>query len=203
MSLIMIGMTGAPCSAFEEHVSFGVIGGSGITDDFGNNATGVIPLPNGGTQIIPVRYYSTSKDYIVGMMVEFPLRWHLSLEVDGLYRPLNFTFADVRADGSLNNVSPNTVVTWEFPLLAKYKLHLPLVKPLIELGPSFRSAGNLNGAAPSHYGGTLGLGVEAHMRKLKITPVVRYTRWAADGKQYGIQPRTIRNQAEVLVGFSF
>ncbi len=136
-------------------------------------------------------------------MVEFALPWHLSVEAEGLYRPLNFKSAGVQADGSLNSISPNTVVTWEFPILAKYTFPSRTVKPFIELGPSFRSSGNLNGAAPSTYGGTLGLGIEAHVRKLKIAPLVRYTHWAADGKQYGMQPRTIRNQAEFLVGFSF
>jgi hypothetical protein len=189
--------------AFGQHLSFGLVGGVSITNDFGNEATGFIVLLNGEVQTIRSRFYSTSKDYIIGPMMELELPLHLSVEADGLYRPLNFTFAGVRPDGSLSSISPNTVVTWEFPILAKYKFPSRIVKPFVELGPSFRSSGNLNGAAPSTYGGTLGFGVEMHVLKLKIAPVVRYTHWAADGKQYGGQPRTIRNQAEFLVGFSF
>src|SRR5260370_32221195 len=67
-----------------------------------------------------LRFCSTSKDYIVGPMMELGLPFHLSVEIDGLYRPLNFTSAAVNPDGSLNSVLPATVVTWEFPVLAKY-----------------------------------------------------------------------------------
>lgn len=94
-----------------------------------------------------------------------------------------------------------TVVTWEFPMLAKYRLRFRTVKPLIELRPSFGSSGNLNSTAPSVYGGTAGIGVEVPVGRLKIAPVLRYTHWAADGEC--LQPRTKRNQVELLVGLSF
>ena len=95
----------------------------------------------------------------------------------------------------------NTVVTWEFPILAKYRFPFHTFKPLIELGPSFRSPGNLNGTAPSVYGGTVGIGIEAPVGKLRLAPVLRYTHWAADGEFF--QPRTKRNQIELLVGIAF
>jgi hypothetical protein len=147
-------------------------------------------------------------------MVEFGLPWHLSVEIDGLYRPLNFTSASVNPDGSLNSVAPNTVVTWEFPVLAKYRFSLHVVKPFVEAGPSFRTSGNLNGASPSNHGFTIGAGVEGRLRKLRIAPTLRYTRWATDDLQCFVVPRsgcssdvqqplTLRNQAEFLVGFSF
>src|SRR5258708_39202810 len=46
-----------------------------------------------------LRFCSTSKDYIVGPMMELGLPFHLSVEIDGLYRPLNFTSAAVNPDG--------------------------------------------------------------------------------------------------------
>jgi hypothetical protein len=70
----------------------------------------------------------------------------------------------------------------------------------VEIGPSFRSSGNLNGTVPSSYGGTFGLGIEAHARKLKLAPVLRYTHWAGEGLY---EPHTKRNQMELLVGLSF
>jgi len=188
---------GAPCAS-AQRFSFGVVGGVSLTSDFGNEVFGIY-----NQTIIPTLYYSPSKDPIVGPMVELRLPLHLSVEVDGLYRPLNYTSADVLPDGSLNGVSPATVVTWEFPVLAKYKFSARRVKPFAELGPSFRTAGNLNSAAPSNYGGTIGAGVEARLRKLKIAPAVRYTRWAPDHFQFGQPPRSFLNQAEFVVGFSF
>ena len=75
------------------------------------------------------------------------------------------------------------------------------MKPFIEARPSFRVAGNLNNAAPSPYGATGGLGVEAQIGRLKISPVVHYTHWAADPDFAG--SRSKRNQVELLVGVSF
>ena len=133
--------------------------------------------------------------------MEFRFAGRLRLEVDALYRPLHLTLAGVRADGSLNSVSPTTVVTWEFPVLAKYNFQARNLRPFIELGPCFRTAGNVNGASPSAYGGTAGLGIETHAGKVKIAPVVRYTHWAAENEFIG--PRSKRNQAELPVGLSF
>ena len=182
--------------------SFGVMGGAALTDAFGHETTGYIILPNGQIQPTRSRSYSTLKDYVIGPMIEAgpPCRG-LSVEFDALYRPMNLTMASVGSDGSLSSISPATVVTWEFPLLVRYRFGSGLLKPFIEAGPSFRASGNLNDAEPSAYGGTAGLGVEAQMRKLRIGPVLRYTHWAADADYAG--SRTKRNQVELLLGVSF
>jgi hypothetical protein len=126
---------------------------------------------------------------------------HVALEIDGLYRPMNFTFTIAPPnEPPNNNVSPSTIVTWEFPVLTKYRFQPRGVSPFVEIGPSFRSSGNLNGTAPSSYGGTFGLGIEAHARKLKLAPVLRYTHRAGEGRY---EPHTKRNQMELLVGVSF
>src|SRR5689334_18795047 len=109
---------------------------------------------------------SAHKDYIVGPMVEFGLASQLSVEINALYRPLNFTDAIAQPGEAFQSGVSMTVVTWEFPILAKYRLPPRTLKPLIELGPSFRSSGNLNGTAPSVYGGTAGIGVEVPVGKL-------------------------------------
>ena len=182
--------------------SFGVIGGAALTDAFGHESTGFIIGPNGGIQPLRSRSYSTLKDYAIGPLVEVGLPWRgLSVEIDALYRPMNLTMAGVGPDGSLNSISPATVVTWELPALAKYRFGSGSVKPFIEAGPSFRVSGNLNDASPSTYGSTAGLGVETHLGKLRIGPVVRYIHWAADSDHAG--SRTKRNQVELLVGLSF
>lgn len=185
----------------EPRFSFGVIGGAGLTDAFGYDTTRFIITSN-GLEPARSRSYSTLKDYIIGPTLEFGLPWRgLSVEIDALYRPMNLTMAGVRPDGSLHSISPATVVTWQFPALAKYRFGTRALKPFIEVGPSFRVAGNLNDAAPSAYGGTAGLGIEAQVGRLKIGPVIRYTHWAGDADYAG--SRTKRNQAELLLGVSF
>jgi hypothetical protein len=179
-----------------------VTGGVALTDAFGQESTGFFIGPSGGVEPIQLRSYSTLKDYAIGPMIEVGLPYRgLSVEIDALYRPMNLTMAAVGPDGSLNGISPATVVTWQFPALAKYRFSFHPLKPFIEAGPSFRVAGNLNDAAPSAYGGTAGLGLEAQIGKLRIGPVVRYTHWAADADFAA--SRTKRNQAELLVGLSF
>ena len=184
------------------HFSFGVIGGVALTDAFGQERTGFFIGPSGGVEPIRLRSYSTLKDYAIGPTIEVGLPYRgLAVEIDALYRPMNLTMAAVGSDGSLNSISAATVVSWQFPALAKYRFSFHPLKPFIEAGPSFRVAGNLNDAAPSAYGGTAGLGLEAQIGKLRIGPVVRYTYWAADADFAG--SRSKRNQAELLVGLSF
>lgn len=134
-------------------------------------------------------------------MVEFEFPPYLSLEIDALYRPLNFADAIAQPGEAFQNGVSMTVVTWEFPILVKYTIPVRTLKAFIEVGPSFRSSGNLNGTAPSNYGGTAGIGIQRNVWKLNVAPVLRFTHWARDGEFF--QPRTKRNQLELLVGFSF
>ena len=180
---------------------FGIVGGAALTDAFGHESTGFIIGPD-GLEPLRSRSYSSLRDYLIGPMIEAGLPWGgLSIEIDVLYRPMNLTTAGVNPDGSLHSVSPATVVTWQFPALAKYRLASGPVKPFLEAGPSFRVSGNLNDALPSAYGGTAGLGVETQLGRFRIGPVVRYTHWAGDDGSAG--SRTRRNQVELLLGVSF
>lgn len=130
--------------------------------------------------------------FVAGLLGELELSQRLALEVNGLYRRLHF------------EDSSSVVVTWQIPVLAKYKFSIAKLKPFIEAGPSFRLAGNLNGTNPSHFGITAGIGVETQWRRLKISPVVRYTRWREDSKPYNLLDTYIKqDQVELLFGFSF
>src|SRR5471030_1445947 len=53
-------------------------------------------------------------------------------------------------------------------MLAKYKAASHTVSPFVQMGPAFRASGNVNGSSSSAYGGTVGLGVEAHVGKLTV-----------------------------------
>jgi hypothetical protein len=126
-----------------------------------------------------------------------------SVGANGLFRTLHMTRARVFADGHLGSVSPAPVITWEFPILAKYRLPGGRARPFIEGGPSFRTAGNLNGTNPSHFGVSGGVGVETRWLGLNFAPTLRYTRWTRDDPN-GVfaQPTTRRDQLELLVSVS-
>jgi hypothetical protein len=179
-------------NVFGQLFSAGVVGGLGVTDGIENRT------------IDGYHFYSDSTDYAVGPMVELGLPLHLSVEADALYRPLSLA-TYISLDNGVNTaIARGHVITWEFPLLLKYKFPFQVVKPFLEAGPSFRAAGNFNDASPSHYGVTLGGGVEAHLLRLKIAPEIRYSRWAADNTSPSLLlPLTNQNQVEFLVGFSF
>src|SRR5262249_52775206 len=145
----------------------------------------------------PVIAYSTPKRWIAGGTVEARLPFHFSIEVDALYHELEFTQAAVLPNGTLNSVSPAPVVTWEFPLLVKYRLSIRTVTPFIEAGPVFRTAGNLNGTDPSNYGVAAGLGVGGHIWRIGVAPQFRYLRWARDpSHRFPTSASTVSDQVE-------
>jgi hypothetical protein len=141
--------------------------------------------------------FSPSKDWIAGVALEFHIHSRLSLEVDGMYRELHAAYAGIEPNGTLTGAAPFRVVTWEIPVLAKYRLGAGKLQPFVEAGPSIRATGNLN-FNPSHRGATVGIGVETQWRGLSIAPTLRYTRWAQD--QYFA--RSQLNQVELLVEVS-
>jgi hypothetical protein len=165
-------------SVFGRKLNVGLIGGFGLTGDFHSTSS-----------------YPSAKSKMVGFAMGVNLPRRFGIEVDGLYHPL-----------ILSEGQRSTALTWEFPVLTKYKLSTGGFQPLVELGPSFRSLGNLNNTSPGHYGVTAGLGGETRWRWVTVSPVVRFTRWAADGgpEYAGLSGgATIRNQVQLLFGFSF
>jgi hypothetical protein len=146
-----------------------------------------------------IRTWSQSKDWMAGATFEFRFLSRFSIEADAIYRELHATMAYVKPGGSLYGVSPFPVVTFEFPVLAKYRFGAGKVRPFAEAGPSFRATGNLN-FSPSHHGITAGFGVETRWRGLNIAPMARYTRWAQDLPSF--HPISQLNQVELLAGVS-
>lgn len=157
---------------------FGLIGGIPFT-------SGLEQRPEGAGEL---------QGYIGGLAAELELNRHLSIELNGLYRPFR------------GDLFEFTVLTWQFPVLAKYRLRPESrVHPVLEAGPSFRLSGNLNGYNPSRFGFTAGGGVETYYKALKIGPVLRYTRWTRDSVDRGLLPgpRTASSQVELLCSFTF
>lgn len=198
-------ISGIPASA--QHLSVGVIGGIPLTDSFSDFTThGIDTITH---------TFSNSKEYIVGPAIEVRLPANFGIEVDALSRPLSLVtaFQVIPAPVRLTSNAPGT---WEFPILAKYRLPLlPIVKPFVEGGPSFRTRDS-SIAWISNKGFTLGGGIEVKLLKLRIAPQIRYTHWGSDGQtftsiavgatQFATSPTAApsnQNQAEFLVGFSF
>jgi hypothetical protein len=177
-----------PRIATAQNLSLGILAGGGLTDGF---QTGISP---DGT-----RFFSTSKDYLVGPAIGWSFSTHWAVEGDALFRELHLGVAGLNTNGTPGSTNREPVVTWEFPVLAKYRFRASGMRPLLEAGASFRTTGNLNGTNPSHYGFTAGAGVEMHAVKLNFVPVVRYTRWAQDAGS-NFQAKSNPDQLELAVG---
>jgi opacity protein-like surface antigen len=155
-------------------------------------------------------FVSELRGYMAGLAVDFELTRRLSVEVNGIYRPYRGFGLGYALDGRLTSEQEFTVLTWQFPVLAKLNLRpSSRFQPILEAGPSFRLSGNNNGYNPARIGFTVGAGVETKVGRLAIGPVVRYTRWAQDTNlhdhpagRYGT-PHTSQDQVELLVKFFF
>jgi hypothetical protein len=173
---------------FGKRISIGVLAGVGLGDDL---KTSSVPPPFASGE------RSDANSLIAGASLEVALHGRLSLEADGIYRPLHATNLGTEA-GDIRFA----VLTWEFPLMAKYRFGAARRwRPFLQAGPSFRLDGNFNGPMPSHYGAAGGTGIEVHLGKLKIAPGIRYTRWGADRSPAG--RGVSRNEVQALAGLAF
>src|SRR3990172_3149960 len=152
-----------------QRVSFGVVAGGYANRDF---RSFYIPRPGFPPDVAE----SDSGGYVAGASVVVRLFPQLSLGFDALYKPLHYRRAatyDQR--GMESGFAPATVLTWQFPILAKYNFTNGRVAPFLEAGPSFRATGNLNVSNPSRLGVTAGVGAETPWWKFRVAPRVRYT----------------------------
>jgi len=191
----MFALTFGGClSAHAQRVSLGVMGGGYAGPDFQYRF-------QSNPYTWPLISESDKGGYIVGVTVSAKIQERLSLTLDALYKPLSYRDAATYYEGSLVGYAPNTVVTWQFPVLANYQFGSGNWRPFVEGGPSFRSSGNLNSARPSSVGATVGLGVAFPWKKFSIEPRVRYTRWKADSSRADV--RTHSDQIEFLAAFRY
>jgi hypothetical protein len=182
---------------------FGVVAGGSITSGFPNESFTTLA----GNQTLYTTHSSGAGNYVVGIMAEVGLPLHFSVEADGLYRPLNFKTITSSVPSTSADAPSNTVLMWEVPVLLKYRFSksiLPGIKPVVGVGPAFRISANRNDTDLSNHGITSEGGVEARLARLRLSPVMRYTRWAADKvPAYQYIPRSKPNQVEGLIGLSF
>jgi hypothetical protein len=161
--------------------------------------------------------------YLFGPEVELRLPLGLSVEFDALYR--HFSYSSVTGTAADAFTTIGSSGNWEFPLVAKYKFPSPLVHPYVEAGVAWDALSGLKNAVSSigcvsvggcvpqgpaapttqtTMGVVLGGGVDIHVLKLfHIAPELRFTRWAKDYFNLSGILNSSKNQAEVLVGFTF
>jgi hypothetical protein len=185
---------------FGQSIAIGVIGGARVTDDLtGSAAT------------------SVSKHYVVGPALDIGLPLGFGVEVDALYRREAFqsTFSNPFYSAS----SEERANSWEFPLLLKYKLPVPLVKPFAEVGyaprvidGSITSHDFLVGSTSSEHwpdsqGLVVGGGVQFGIGRLRLSPGVRYTHWNNTPitvvYNQGPSAESAQNQVDILVGIEW
>ncbi len=188
--------TSVPAWRFgSKKLHFGLVGGG--------------PLTGGIAEVGRPERLDEKRGYAGGLAVEVGLNRRVAVEGNGLYRPYRaYRYTIFESPG----ITPRevsfefTVLTWQFPVLAKYRF-LPesRLRPFVAAGPSFRFAGNLNGFNPSRLGFTAGGGFETNYKSAKISPTLRFTRWARDpaGSGFFPSPRTAPNQVEMLVSVTF
>lgn len=207
-------------SAFSQPFSFGVKAGVPLTD-FVDAAQSI--HSNGF-----LRYATHTNRYILGATGELRFPFGLGIELDVLYRHLNYQ-SSTQIVGITTTTADATTTgnAWEFPLLAKYRFPTKVVRPYLVGGVAWdtlqglrQSVKNtvLGGPPPSTVttsvpaelqnkttrGYVAGAGLDIRILVIHILPEVRFTRW---GAKHFFDTNDLlnsnRNQAEFLLGISF
>ncbi len=183
-------------SAHAQRVSLGAVAGGYANKDFVSH---YIPTPGFNPNIA----VSDAGGFIFGPTIEIPVNRRFSFAVDEHYKTLHYKqSASFYPDGSVG-YAPATVVTWQFPLLARYRVPAGPASIFLEGGPSLRTAGNLNTTNPSHRGLSIGLGVERVWHRTAFAPSARYTRWAKDLYPWSHDVQTRSDQLEFMIRFTW
>lgn len=203
----------SPCAAFlalspfflagtlpAQRVTFGFLGGTNLTRDF-STVSAVYQddfYPQGPTTF---RLRSGSRGLLAGATCAIELSDALAFEVNALHRNLALQLEFLLPTGERLDAGGNSIGTWEWPLLVRYRLPGTAARPFVEAGPSFRTRKNQPPSEPSQFGFTAGLGAEFRKGPLRLTPRIRYTRWAADGGPRYLLTKS--DQVEVLAGIGY
>lgn len=160
------------------------------------------------------------------MEVRLPLG--LSVEFDALYRHFSYTNVLGSVIDSITSVGSSG--NWEFPLVVKYKFPSGIVRPYVEAGVAWDTLSGLKNTATTAVCGSgafcpansssvviapptasskgtmgvvLGGGIDIHAVIIHVAPEIRFTRWAQEYFNLSGVLNSGKNQAEVLVGFTF
>jgi len=170
---------------------------------------------------------SESKRYTIGPILDVGLLLGFGAEVDALYQREGFrtSFSNF-AGGSDSRERANS---WQFPILLKYRLPFPVVKPYVAVGYAWRvirGTEDTNGysidletgqitSGRTHLntnwntggGVVVGGGVQFGVGSLRLSPELRYTRWTNAAINVfgpgGYAYQSASNQVDVLVGLGW
>ena len=213
--LLLLSLAAIP--AFSQPFSFGVKAGVPLTDFVdsasGNTASGFLD------------FATHTNRYIVGVTGELRLPFGLGVEVDALYRHVNYQSTSGAVDAITKaNTTGNA---FEFPIMGKYRFGTKVIHPFVDAGVAFDTlqglkqaittavAGSTNStnsstSTPSQLQNTTtrgfvtGAGLDFHFLVIHIQPEIRYTRW---GAQHFLDVSGLlhsnQNQAEFLLGITF
>lgn len=139
----------------------------------------------------------TNKPYrwTLGPMIELDLPAGFGIEINALYRRVGYE------EQTFSQETKFTDGLWDFPLIGKYKFAGTLARPYVGAGWTYRRIPDLLRFDSSSNGVVTSAGVRISGGVAKISPEVRYTRWANPDFQPGF--RTKKNQFEILVGVTF
>ena len=205
--------------AFPQPFSFGVKAGAPLTDFLSTaestNASGFID------------YATHTNRYIVGVTGELRLPFGLGVELDVLYRHLNYQSSQQLVGITTTTTNTSTTANaFEFPLLGKYRFGTKVLHPFVDAGVSWDTlqglkqdvtttvlnvtGSNSSSSTPSQLqhnttrGYVAGFGLDIHFLIIHIQPEIRYTRW---GAQHFFDPNALlhsnQNQGEFLLGITF
>jgi hypothetical protein len=184
--------------SFGQTLSVGVLGGAPFTDVVNNGTTG------------PIHTVVTSSNFTVGPAVQLNLPLNFRVEFDALYRPYGFTLYNQVVGVPANSGISASGQQWRFPLLLQYRFPFPIVRPFLEVGPSFQHltgpgslASTITGPGQllrsSNVGIVLGGGVDVKVPLVRLSGELRYTRQTNSF----FSNISNLNQAEVLFGIHF
>lgn len=176
---------------------FGARGGVPLTDNT-NNLTNSFGLT------------SPSARYIIGPTVGVRLPLGFSVEGDALFNREALNIGQFAGFSALSTHQDS----WEFPMMLKFSPGHFAIAPVLGAGLSVRHISNF-GSIPSYVlagttnatsvGFVAGGGVRFKAGPVNITPEFRYTRWNSNSLAQSLLDviSSNRNEAEVLVGFTF
>jgi hypothetical protein len=161
----------------------------------------------------------TTTRYVVGPAVGLMFGNRFAAEFNALYQPFSFRQSNIIGTPSSWKTTGNL---WQFPLLLKYRILEGPIAPYITAGPSLQLATNITQSfitiidptpVVSHpqpdrrgiAGFTAGGGLGFSLGRLRISPELRYTRWAAENFDFTQTNHvgTSLNQVQILVAFMF
>ncbi len=162
---------------------------------------GGVPLADLTETVARPNYKNLPPRWTLGLMVDVDLPLKLGIEVDALYRRAGYEYPARVPLGTPTQTSQVKEGFWDFPVIAKYRFGSGAVRPYLGAGWSYRKLSDLLRPASSANGFTVAAGVAVRALGVRLAPEFRYTRWGSGDP--GPDFRAARNQAELLVGFSF